>query len=485
MKRFSEQFHKKAESVKLRAAERRALRERIVSYMEYHPLPAAHKEQGSQIVTEVYKTITIPFARVAQIGAAFAVLVLIVVPFMAERSVPGDGLYAVKVRFNEQVRGTLALDPYQKVEWETERLNRRIAEAKLLASEGKLSEETEAQVADAVREQTKKAKESIEALRTEDADEATLASIELDTTLEVQSAALKDDEESIAMTATIASATDTTENATDFLVSVLDESRGTTNVNATATIPAYEKIMARVEVNTTRAHELIASLNDDLKVHETTNIERRLEDIERTILEAIQLHETDDIAARKLLVDALQRTQKLIVFMTELKVSTEIDLEKIVPLVLTEEEKVIERNNLFTTIEAKITELEVVLEDVDLEDEIAEKVQLSLEQLVTAEAELSAELPFGEFKQSAKEIIALADDTLALIRNSIESEVTNEFLIEDAPVEQTPTSTSSSTTDVVEPEVEEGAGTTTASTTVELGIDGEIGFEPEINIPQL
>ena len=39
MKRFEEQFKKQAQSVHLRAAERRNLKERLVSYMEYHPMP--------------------------------------------------------------------------------------------------------------------------------------------------------------------------------------------------------------------------------------------------------------------------------------------------------------------------------------------------------------------------------------------------------------------------------------------------------------
>ena len=43
MKRFSEQLYKKSTSVKLQAAEKRELRERLVSYMEYHPLPAEMK----------------------------------------------------------------------------------------------------------------------------------------------------------------------------------------------------------------------------------------------------------------------------------------------------------------------------------------------------------------------------------------------------------------------------------------------------------
>ena len=43
MKRFSEQLHKKSESISLKMEEKNALRERLVSYMEYHPLPASMK----------------------------------------------------------------------------------------------------------------------------------------------------------------------------------------------------------------------------------------------------------------------------------------------------------------------------------------------------------------------------------------------------------------------------------------------------------
>ena len=174
MKKFSEQLHKKSTSVKLQKSEKTELRERLVSYMEYHPLPA--ELQGQKVskkktapkampFNEAYTNISIPFFKIFKASAVMAVLVLIVLPFAAERAVPGDTLYAIKVEFNEELRSTLIFNSFQKVEWETERLNRRIAEARLLESEGRLTEEVGAEVAEAVRTHTDNVKREIEVLR--------------------------------------------------------------------------------------------------------------------------------------------------------------------------------------------------------------------------------------------------------------------------------------------------------------------------------
>src|SRR6056297_835594 len=122
----------------------------------------------------------------AKLGGVFALLVLIIVPIMAERAVPGDTLYAVKVKINEEVRSSLTLDPYEKIEWETVRINRRIAEAKLLAKEGRLTEAAEAEAAAAVKEHADNVKAEIETLRAADADEAAIAEIAFDSTMQVQ-----------------------------------------------------------------------------------------------------------------------------------------------------------------------------------------------------------------------------------------------------------------------------------------------------------
>jgi len=64
----------------------------------------------------------------------------------AERALPGDALYAVKVNVNEEVRGWLTLDNEAKAHWEEILAERRLDEAAELAAEGKLDAESRAQL---------------------------------------------------------------------------------------------------------------------------------------------------------------------------------------------------------------------------------------------------------------------------------------------------------------------------------------------------
>ena len=192
MKKFREQMQKEAGKARMTVSELKRVRQNLEAYMEYHPLPErpsvanARKYLSSQ--SYVMVRINTLYTRVA--ASAFAVFLIIGVPLIAERAVPGDTLYPVKVRFNEELRSTLALSPYEKVEWETERLERRIAEARLLASEGKLTEEVEAEVAEAVLAHTEAVEEELAELRADDAEEAALAEIAFESALEVQSVVL-------------------------------------------------------------------------------------------------------------------------------------------------------------------------------------------------------------------------------------------------------------------------------------------------------
>ena len=99
MKQFSEQLHKKATTtVKLQAAEKRELRERLVAYMEYHPLPAAMKAPASkpraeQVASEAFTMVKVPFHALFKYGAIAAAFVLVVIPFVAEKAVPGDARF--------------------------------------------------------------------------------------------------------------------------------------------------------------------------------------------------------------------------------------------------------------------------------------------------------------------------------------------------------------------------------------------------------
>tara|TARA_B100000508_G_scaffold137376_1_gene131829 strand:- start:174 stop:1658 length:1485 start_codon:yes stop_codon:yes gene_type:complete len=464
MKRFSEQLHKEAQSVKLQAAQKTELRERLVSYMEYHPLPAEMKVQKSatrkkaeRIKTEAFTAVSIPFSMLFKTSTAAAAFILVVVPFVAEKSVPGDALYAVKVQ-TEEIRGTLTFNTYQKVEWETERLNRRIAEARLLESEGRLTEEVEAEVAAAVKEHTKKAQQEIEVLRQQDADDAAIASIALDTTLEVQSQALKADGESHKNGVA----------GPSLIASVIDESRQQVeNVSASTTQPSYAKLMARVEQNTTRMYELSNSLSGVAPLEQLQEVDRRIADLERAIGAVIELSVTDQEAARTGLIDVLQRSQKLIVYMTEIEVQSTVDIETLVPVVLTDEEKASFVAETTESIAEQVAMVENTLPQVE-DPAVVEKVSVALAEIAAFQATLIATTTeFEGFKVAAADAQALLDDINLLIEQtnvqivlpeenaSSTATTTDETASSTEPVVEEPEETGTTTPEAVEEPVEE------------------------------
>lgn len=422
MKRFSEQLHKQSTSVKLQAVEKRELRERLVSYMEYHPLPAELKSKSATglgknenkipLFTETFKTFQIPFVALFKSSAVAAVIMLVVLPFVAEKAVPGDVLYAMKVQFNEELRATLTFDSYQKVEWETERVNRRIAEARLLANEGRLTEEVEAEVAQAVKTHTENAQREIEVLRIEDADGATIAAIALDTTLEVQSNSLRGDKDSKSKIAGFSTST----QQSNLIANVLDQSLSLSEAkSASSTLPAYDKLMARAEQNTTRIYELLDSVKQSAPTDQVTDVTRRIQDIERTIKTAMELSTTDNNAARHQLVGVLQSTQKLIVYMTELEVTHTVDIESLVPVVLTKAEEDIVIKNLTEELNLKIARIQeqsVLVDDKEVSEKIDYSIGILLEQAATA---ASSTEDFKVFKGVANQALILANDVLIIL----------------------------------------------------------------------
>jgi hypothetical protein len=453
MKRFSEQFYKKSTSIKLSSTEKKELQERLTSYMEYHPLPAELKSvkkssvsSKSPILNDAFQMVSLPFSLIFKSSAVAAAFILIVVPFMAEQSVPGDTLYAVKVQFNEEVRSTLIFDSYQKVEWETQRVNRRIAEARLLESEGRMTDEFEAEVAQAVRTHTQNAQKEIEIIRENDAEEATLASIEFDSNLEAQAASLKeDDSETVSLTAISASSTSKA-SSINLIADAVDESRALNEQPNASTTPSYIKLMARVEQNTTRMYELSDAL-ESLKPETKENVARRILDIDRSVTEAIELSQENQVQAREILVDVLKRTQKIIIFMTDLEVSDTVDIEELVPVVLTDQEESEKTSDYKVEIEKKKKQLKVSLDKHgQLETGVSQKIELGLGQITELAAQSEVAATFADRRSLSVTAIEILDDLLLFLEKGTKKPVLDTV---DAPeVDDQVTSTTSTSTDI-------------------------------------
>lgn len=295
MKRFSEQFYKKATSIKLKAREKRELRERLLSYMEYHPLPShlqavKAKENntkstfgfGKFVVSPTAFNFNMVYARAA-LGSLVVILVA-AVPIFAERTLPGDILYPVKVQFNEEIRSSLSFSPYAKVEWETERLERRISEARLLASAGKLTSEVEAGVVEAVRVHSDKAQREIAFIRESDEEEADIAEIAFASALAIQSEVLEDH-----MISDIGAAG--SGRSVALLAGAVAQVQQQAEDSQIGANPSYEKLLARVEMETTKAFELFSTVSKYASPEDVAVIDERLSKLKTKVDKAMTTYE--------------------------------------------------------------------------------------------------------------------------------------------------------------------------------------------------
>ncbi len=400
MKSFETEIKKYAEKTRLKALEREAIRERLLTYMEYHPL----KKDQTDLLSlpslhggSVYVSFNSFWMR--SVSGALAILLVIAVPLLAERAVPGDVLYLVKTEVNEGIRTQLASSPYEKVALETRLIERRIAEARLLASEGKLTGEVEAQIAETVKGHAQAVQSGLAELRVNDADGAALAEISFNSTLEIQSAVLDHSEES---------GSSSVASIRDVVNTVRDEVAADTN----PMIPSYDGLLGRIESETTRAYEFFTTVKESATGEEINDMERRLSDINRSIVEAKELRATNETEAVTKMIETLGLIQKLITFMTDIDVRETITLESIVPLSLTDEERVFHLEQIRVDIEESVRVIESKVDYIENKG-IQEKVVIGLDDVESLVSDLTEAIGMRDVQtaeQYGAEAQALAGD---------------------------------------------------------------------------
>ncbi len=440
MKSFDSDIKKYIEKTRLKASERRDLRERIFAYMEYHPLakqPLDTRTFSYGIPSESFVTLHLSNMYMRIAGGVFAVL-LIATPFFAEQSTPGDALYFIKTGVNETIQGQLANSPHEKIEFETKLMERRIAEARVLASEGKLTEEVKKQITENVKEHTTAVQEGLAELRKEDADGAAIAEISFNTSLEVQSAVLGADTE--------------IEDASlvDSIMTVMNDARENVVQNQVENAVSYDGLIAQVELETTRAFELFTTIKKSATEEEIKDIDRRLSDINRHIDEAKKQHGENAETATGGLVATLGLTQKLIAFMSDIDVHETVTLEDLVPVMLSDAERADAVTGEVESIKGLKKEIEERLPNVNGEG-VLEKVTDALSQIDSFLLQSTVSLEVKDItgaESAVKEARALMTDVDVLTQDAIIP--SNEVPVIDG---EGSTSTSTSTGNVV-PEIE-------------------------------
>lgn len=237
--------------LKLSDFERGELRNRLLSYIEYHPVTATSRTY-SIFSSFLRALIHHPYAVAGPIAMTILTVSLGTVSYIAEYSNPGDTLYAIKVGVNEPVLSKFATSPYEKVEFETKLLERRIAEAKLLADSGKLTKEKEKVIAEGIEKHTKEISKNIDTVRESNESDANMMQISLTSTLS-------------AGDSVVASITEESSEAGTAIKETVKNVQGEqATKQGKDTSETLKKTIAQIETELTRATELKGSISTSL-----------------------------------------------------------------------------------------------------------------------------------------------------------------------------------------------------------------------------
>lgn len=165
-----QEFIERAQSIALSASEKAVMKEAILDAMK--------KSHGQAWWF-------LPFKSFASITAAVLIVTVsgVSVSFAAEAAMPGDLLYSVKVHVNEEVKSRLAFTPMAKAQVESERVERRLKEAEILASTSSFTPEKAKMISDNLRANVAALQATTNDLEETDADAAVSLGMDIEATL--------------------------------------------------------------------------------------------------------------------------------------------------------------------------------------------------------------------------------------------------------------------------------------------------------------
>jgi hypothetical protein len=168
---FTERLKSEVRDLRLTHAEKSAMRVRLFDVM----YPAAQPS---------------PFVYISRFSMVFTAVIFLLIgsgsytAFAAQKALPGDPLYPVKVNVNETVEGALALSASSKAQWHANVAQRRVAEAEVLASQGKLSAAAATQISTNLTDHAEQAQALTSVIAVTDPGTATQISTELSSALD-------------------------------------------------------------------------------------------------------------------------------------------------------------------------------------------------------------------------------------------------------------------------------------------------------------
>lgn len=136
MNRKTTQIVKLMRNTKLQAQEKTLVKSNILKFIRENPSPALHNHPGffKNFFGTSKKYVLASITVVAMLvgGTAYA----------AEFAVPGEVLYPIKIKINENIRGAFYTDPESKINFEIELAERRLLETEQLVLSKTLTNET-------------------------------------------------------------------------------------------------------------------------------------------------------------------------------------------------------------------------------------------------------------------------------------------------------------------------------------------------------